>query len=992
MPKSKTAKADTSIERYRAKRDFSQTAEPQPGGAGAAGADAIFVVQKHDATRLHYDFRLEHDGVLWSWAIPKGPSLDPKDKRLAVHVEDHPRDYATFEGSIPKGQYGGGTVEIWDRGTWRPLGDAPADLAKGEMKFELMGQRLNGRFVFIRLKPRPKDRAENWLLIKEHDEYERAGVDAGVLEADPLPAAASPLPAAAPPPAAEPAKRALRAPPAARSRAKPAVAMSGAIRGALPKTQEPQLASTAEQPPTETGWISEIKFDGYRIMAFKQGGTVRLVTRSGLDWTGRLPSVAGLISRSSPQTMLLDCELVALRPDGLSSFADLQAALSAGRDDALVLFAFDLLYLDGMDLRPCRLDVRKAAMDQLDIWTDRLRFSDHIQGDAGPVRRQACTMGLEGIIAKRAAAPYRPGRGPDWIKLKCAGREEFVVIGWTPPGGSRVGIGALELGFYDPDGKLHYAGGVGTGFTDGELRSLRLRLDALSAEPPPGLLVSGEKVDRKILWVRPELVAEVQFTGWSGAGRVRHGVYLGLREDKPAEEVVRAVPDPAAARAPLQPSHSGVIVMAHAPKPQPRGAAKPQPGATPLRRSTPSAGPRSALTHPEKELWPGITKQDLADYWQAVASAALPGIAGRPLALVRCPDGIGGQHFFQKHAMKGMNPALREGDCDGAPYLVFDDAAGLQACAQMAAIELHSWGAAAADAAHADRLVFDLDPGDGVSWETIVGAALELRDRLAAEGLGAFCRTSGGKGLHVVAPLVPGPDWDIVRAWCRGFAEDMEREFPDRYVASVPKARRTGRILVDWLRNGLGSTAVASFSPRVRPHSPWRACRSGWPGSSGTRGRGSPPRPGRCQPGRCPPRRRSAADGRAADLARSSASRAGVLSGGALLRPARCGRAALPLHQPRKRQPGAHRHTRCGDRRDVAAARPGARLRVREGPLHPAGRCRFRAGAHRQFGHDDGGQVRPRGRDRPGVLRFQLLHGARWRCRAGRLRRVAGRH
>lgn len=800
MPTPKPAKPDTSIQRYRAKRDFSQTAEPQPGEAAGAGGDAIFVVQKHDATRLHYDFRLEHDGVLWSWAIPKGPSLDPKDKRLAVHVEDHPRDYATFEGTIPKGQYGGGTVEIWDRGTWRPLGDAAADLSRGEMKFELEGERLHGRFVFIRLKPRPKDRAENWLLIKEHDEHERAGVDAGVLEATPLPAA--------------PAKRALRAPPAARSRAAPAAELTGAVRGALPKTQEPQLASTAEQPPTEAGWISEIKFDGYRIMAFKQGGTVRLVTRSGLDWTARMPSVAALISQTSPEAMLLDCELVALRPDGLSSFADLQAALSAGRDGALVLFAFDLLHLDGMDLRPCRLDVRKAAMDRLAIWNDRLRFSDHIQGDAGPVRRQACTMGLEGIIAKRADAPYRPGRGADWIKLKCAGREEFVVLGWTPPHRSRVGIGALELGFYDPDGRLHYAGGVGTGFTDGELRSLRVRLDELSAEQPPGLLVSGEKVDRKIVWVRPELVAEVQFTGWSGAGRVRHGVYLGLREDKPAQEVVRAVPDPEVAREALQPSHSGVIVMAH--PPQARGVKDQPRSAAPMQRSAPSAGPRSALTHPEKELWPGITKQDLADYWQAVASAALPGIAGRPLALVRCPDGIGGQHFFQKHAMKGMNPALREADCDGAPYLVFDDAAGLQACAQMAAIELHSWGAAAADAAHADRLVFDLDPGDGVAWETTVRAALELRDRLADEGLGAYCRTSGGKGLHVVTPLVPGPDWDIVRAWCRAFAEDMEREFPDRYVASVPKARRTGRILVDWLRNGLGSTAVASFSPRAR--------------------------------------------------------------------------------------------------------------------------------------------------------------------------------
>jgi bifunctional non-homologous end joining protein LigD len=815
---------DSSLATYRAKRDFASSSEPQPGAepppGNAAGA-LIFVVQKHDATRLHYDFRLEHDGVLWSWAIPRGPSLDPKDKRLAVHVEDHPREYATFEGTIPKGQYGGGTVEIWDRGTWTPMGDPAADLARGEMKFELVGERLHGHFVLIRLKPRPKEHAENWLLIKEHDNYEQAGGDVATLEAIPLAHKPTDKAPVVEPPASEaPANREVRAPaPAARAKRAPAPGLECSVRGKLPTTQAPQLASAAEAPPDHAEWLSEIKFDGYRLMVFKQGETVRLVTRNGLDWTHRLPSVAALVSKTSPATMLLDCELVALRPDGLSSFADLQAALSAGRDADLVLFAFDLLHLNGQDLRPCRLDTRKAAMDRLDIWSNRLRFSDHIEGDAGPVRRHACSMGLEGIIAKRADAPYRPGRGTDWVKLKCAGREEFIVLGWTAPNRSRVGIGALQLGFFDPDGKLHYAGGVGTGFTDGELRTLRIKLDDMHAGSPPGLLVSGEPVDRKIVWVRPELVAEVQFVGWSGSGRVRHAVYLGLREDKTPREVVRPVPDAEIPRQPLRRSHSGMVVTARAARTAaPATRVAPKPAAAAPSRTRPASGDSAPrLTHPDKELWPGVTKQDLADYWVAVADAALPGIAGRPLALVRCPDGIDGQHFFQKHAMKGMNPALREASQDGAPYLEFDGAAGLQACAQMAAIELHTWGSAAADAGRADRLVFDLDPGDGVAWATTVGAALELRDRLGRLGLGAFCRTSGGKGLHVVVPLVPGPDWDTVRAWCRAFAEVMEREFPDRFVASVPKARRTGKILLDWLRNGLGSTAVASFSPRARP-------------------------------------------------------------------------------------------------------------------------------------------------------------------------------
>jgi bifunctional non-homologous end joining protein LigD len=804
-PSAPTVARDTTIATYRARRDFATTPEPSPGDDRRQKAAPIFVVQKHDATRLHWDFRLEHGGVLWSWAVPKGPSLDPHDKRLAVRVEDHPIDYADFEGTIPEGQYGAGTVEIWDRGTWQPQGDAEEGIRRGELKFVLSGDRLTGGFVLVRLKPRPKDRAENWLLIKEHDTAERDGADAAALEAETR---------------REPARK-----PATKSRAKSGPAtgdtppVPGAIRGALPETQAPQLATLVETPPAGDDWISEVKFDGYRLLAFKDGAKVRLITRNGHDWTARLPGIATAIGRLKPKSALLDGELVALQSDGRSSFAALQDALSRKDDGDLYFTLFDLLHLDGWDLRFCRLLDRKAALHDLAAWRGTLRYSDHMAGTAGRVRREACAMGLEGIVCKQADAPYHPGRGRGWVKVKCQGREEFIVLGWTPPAGSRVGLGALHLGFHDEQGALHYAGGVGTGFSDKELAALRKRLGALAADAPPDLRYADEPPDRQIRWVTPELVAEVQFIGWSGAGRVRHAVYLGLREDKAADEVVRPLPDPKVARRILGSASPRPVSIVRAAPPRPRStAARAEKPATP--RHPPAAEKTVAgvhITHPDRELWPGITKLALATYWHAVAETALPGIADRPLALVRCPDGIAGEHFFQKHAHGHMPPQIREGAADGAPYLAISDAAGLAACAQMSAIELHSWGATEADALHADRLVFDLDPGEGVTMPDIVAAALDVRRRLEALGMAAFCRTSGGKGLHVVSPVRTTRTWDSVRAWCRAFAERMERDQPDRYVASTRKARRGGKILVDWLRNGLGSTAVASYVPRARP-------------------------------------------------------------------------------------------------------------------------------------------------------------------------------
>ncbi len=798
------ATRDTSIAAYRGKRDFGQTPEPAPGPASAAGTAPVFVVQKHAASRLHWDFRLEHDGVLWSWAVPKGPSMDTAHKRLAMRTEDHPLDYAGFEGVIPAGNYGAGKVEIWDRGTWNPVGDATADIGRGEMKFTLDGARLHGRFVLIRLKPRPGERGESWLLIKEHDSEERAGLDAAEMEATPLPKQeAKPGTKPAPKPKAARTRAAARAP-----AAKPQPRDARAAK--LPEAQAPMLASNADVPPQGAEWLSEIKFDGYRVIIRKDGDDVRVLTRNGLDWTHRLSAVARAAATLPAETLMADGELVALQPDGLSSFPDLQAALKESRTDSLHLYLFDLLYMDGHDLRDLKLSERKTALAALVALVpgqDFIRVSDHLEGITDQVRKNACAMGLEGIICKRADSAYQAGRSRDWLKVKCHGREEFIILGWTPPQGSRTGLGSLQLGFHDEAGQLHYVGGCGSGFTEATLRDLTAQLKPLAGEPPAGLLLTEEKPPPDIAWVKPMLVAEVQYTGWSGAGRLRHAVFLGLREDKSATDVVRDVPNPEVKRIVLGGrSHSGRVVRAQKPS----------------ARSAELEGVR--LTHPERELWPAadghraVTKQDLASYWQTIGKMALDAIAHRPLAFVRCPDGIGGEHFFQKHANRGMPASLREGAFDEAPYLSLEGTDGLIATAQISAVELHGWGSTLDDAGRPERLVFDLDPGEGVTWQEIVRAAHDIKARLEAEGYASWCRTSGGKGLHLVVPLVPSCDWDFARAWCRGFAEKLERAAPDSYVASVPKARRRGRILIDWLRNGLGSTAIASFSPRARPH------------------------------------------------------------------------------------------------------------------------------------------------------------------------------
>ena len=482
--------------------------------------------------------------------------MDPADKRLAVHVEDHPVDYATFEGVIPEGNYGAGTVEIWDHGTWAPIEkDADAALARGELKFTLNGDRLHGGFVLVRMKPRGKERAENWLLIKEHDSDEQRGADATALEGTvkkpATKAKANPAPKRSAPKSRQPQKIAWSVPP-------------DAVQGPMPENQAPMLASNADAPPDGQGWLSEIKFDGYRLLIRKQGDAVALITRNGLDWTRRFPAIADAVAALPAETLLADGEVVALRNDGVSSFSQLQQALSESRTGDLVLYVFDLLYRDGWDLRACPLDERKQALEDLPNPESRVRYSEHLEGVGAAMRVRACEMGLEGIICKRADSPYRAGRGRAWLKIKCQGREEFLVIGYTKPQGARTGLGALQLGFYDPAGKLHYAGGCGSGFTDAVLKDLAKRLAALKAEPPSALLLTDEPPPRGVTWVEPSLVAEVQYTAWSGAGRLRHAVFLGLREDKPSREVVRDIPDPEVKR--HTPRHRGGAQDRHRPQ------------------------------------------------------------------------------------------------------------------------------------------------------------------------------------------------------------------------------------------------------------------------------------------------------------------------------------------------------------------------------------------------------------------------------------------
>jgi bifunctional non-homologous end joining protein LigD len=784
------------LETYRKKRNFAATAEPK--GAPAPVADSnIFVVQKHDATRLHYDFRLALDGVLKSWAVTRGPSLDPSEKRLAVAVEDHPLEYADFEGTIAKGEYGGGSVIVWDNGTWIPLGDAHRGLKKGHLEFELHGRKLNGRWHLVKMHGKPAEKRENWLLIKGDDEFARPADATDILEERPesINTGRTIDELEGEPPGWSSKTGKIETPGGSADSpsdgAKPSAgaldpsAIEGASESPMPGFVEPMLATLSKTPPSGERWLHEIKFDGYRLQAHIEDGKVTLWTRGGLDWTKKFgDGLQEALGNLPLRTAVIDGELVAENASGVSEFSLLQADLSDGRSDRFAYYAFDCLYLDGYDLRETALIHRKELLGRvIGANSGAVRYSSHFVEDGKLVLQRACALGLEGIVSKTSRSVYVSGRGKSWVKAKCSSKQEFVIAGYVPSSTGRKAIGSLALGVYE-GADLRYVGRVGTGFSSGVAEALFARLDAMRIRSSPFAKKLTTAEARQVRYVKPELIAEVDFRGWTGDGLLRQAAFQGLRDDKPAREVVRE---------------------------------------TTMTTNAAPERPKSSvtLTHPDRVYWPdeGVTKEGLADYYAEAWPFMKPLIVDRALALVRCPDGIGGQTFFQKHAWKGLNRniVLVKDPTEPEPLISIRDFDGLMALVQSAALEIHPWGSTVADWERPDMIVMDLDPGDDVDWTAVIAAAEEVRERLKKAGLAAFVKNSGGKGLHVVSPIKPKAEWPAVKAFTKAMADSMAADSPERFVSTIPKARRHGKILIDYLRNQRGMTAVSAYSTRARP-------------------------------------------------------------------------------------------------------------------------------------------------------------------------------
>ncbi|QRQ84697.1 DNA ligase D [Cupriavidus oxalaticus] len=829
-PARKRSTASAALDKYRRMRDFGATPEPSGAAARTRGAprkragELSFVIQKHAARRLHYDFRLELGGTLKSWAVPKGPSLDPSDKRMAVHVEDHPMDYAGFEGVIPAGHYGAGTVIVWDRGTWVPVGDAEAGYRAGKLKFELRGQKLHGHWTLVRMHgSRQKEKEQDaWLLIKERDAAAVPAAEFDVVEALPdsvlggtarkakgagrsaRPAAkragkANPDREADGDAGGAPSAKALKPPP-------------GAPRAALPLALAPQLATLVDKPPADAAaWRYEIKFDGYRVLARIDGKDVRLFTRQGHDWTAKLRALARDVGALGLPDGWLDGEIVVLGKHGETDFQALQNAFDTARVEAIQYFVFDLPFYAGHDLRKVPLAGRRALLRHIFAGntSPRLQFSEDFEASPGEMLDAACRMKLEGVIGKRADSSYVSARSNTWIKLKCTLRQEFVVAGFTDPRGSRTGIGSLLLGVHDSGGRLRYAGNVGTGFDTRTLGELRAQLDALRADTSPFATVPAGVKGVKGHWVRPKLVAEVSFGSWTREGRVRHAVFHGLRTDKPAGAV--SVEMPAA------PAGKGKKAAAKTAK---KAAAKP-----PAKRAagTTALGGKVRISHAERviDTASGLTKGDLVRYYEQAAPLMLPHLRGRPIAMVRAPAGVGGEQFFQRHGdtlrVDGINildPSLWPGH---PALLEIVSAEALVSAAQLNVVEFHTWNASKRSIDRPNRIIFDLDPGEGVPWNRMQEAAALMKALLDELGLASFLKTSGGKGLHVVVPVTPRAGWDEVKDFAQDVVRHVAATIPQRFVAKSGARNRVGKIFIDYLRNGVGATTVAAFSARARP-------------------------------------------------------------------------------------------------------------------------------------------------------------------------------
>jgi len=784
---------------YRQKRRFDKTPEPRGGKAKPAKAkrDLAFVIQKHDATRLHYDLRLELDGVMKSWAVPKGPSLDPSVKRLAVHVEDHPIEYNTFEGVIPQGEYGGGPVLLWDRGRWIPEEDPREGYREGRLKFSLEGEKLHGSWALVRTKAF-QGKKEQWLLIKHKDDAAKRGAAAEIVEKRPESVVS---------------KRSIEeiGPSRRRPPSKDPKSLPGARAARLPAELLPELATLVDEAPEGPDWFHEIKYDGYRLLARIANGKARLYTRRGNDWTSKFGSLAAEIAKLPVREAWIDGEVVAAGPHGVTSFGALQEALgSAGGTDGLVYYAFDLPYLDGHDLTQVPLVQRKAALSKaIGKGRGRVRYSDHVEGRGEAFFDRACGQGLEGIVSKRAASVYRPGqRGRDWLKVKCVQTRELVVVGYTDPKGSRTGLGALVLAEAAGLGQMRHVGRVGTGFDEKTLADLTKRLSKLETAKPPVSPAPKGAAARGVHWVKPKLVAEVAFTEKTRDGILRHPIFRGLREDKTPRETAGE-----AKGTELEAVEASVA----------KTAKKASKGGT-----TEIEGVR--LTNPDKVLYPGttITKRVLAEYYVQVQERLMPYLEDRPLTLVRCPEGFDKFCFFQKHMTgdvpEGLTPiALDEGPAGKkkeAQYFYARSIRGVLELVQLGALELHVWGSRAAKVEYPDLMIFDVDPDVGLAWDRVIEACATMRSRLDELGLKSWLKTTGGKGLHVCVPLAKRQDWDEVKAFSKALAEDMVAREPGKYTANPLKVKRKGRIFLDYLRNGRGATAVAAWSSRARRGAP----------------------------------------------------------------------------------------------------------------------------------------------------------------------------
>lgn len=782
------------LARYNAKRDFSKT--PEPSGTKSPAAKALsFVIQKHWASRLHYDFRLELDGVLLSWAVPKGPSFDPKQKRMAVHVEDHPVSYGGFEGSIPAKQYGAGTVIVWDRGTWEPIGDPREAMATGKLVFRLHGQKLAGLWELVRI-AKAGDRQDAWLLFKKRDQWAQSSDRYDVVSALPDSVVEKPLvpleerePKQAAPDQTIGAKAPSTVP-----------RIPGALKAALPASLSPQLATLAKTAPAGPEWSVEAKFDGYRILARVEQGRARLFTRNGHDWTAKLGSLATAVEALGIRSAWLDGEIVVLDPHGGQDFNLLQNAIDSSGNEDIVYFIFDVPYLGGYDLRAVALASRRALLKTLfeTQGGERVRLSEDFPSDPEHVLQAACRLRLEGVIAKRRDSPYVSARSDTWLKLKCSQRQEFVIGGYTDRSGSKTEIGGLLLGVHDDDGKLRYAGAVGTGWSLATARELKARLSGLHVDRSPFETGSprqsrwSKRAAGDQHWVEPSLVAEVSFAEWTPDGHIRHASFQGLRSDKPAEAITR------------------------------ERAAEPANSRSSRKTSAPQIGGGMKISHGERVIDPstGATKLDLIRFYESVADLILPHLEGRPVSLVRGPSGVTGELFFQKHPetripeTTELDPRLWPGH---AALIQIDSAAALLSAAQMNAIEFHTWNARSRNIDKPDRMIFDLDPGEGTTWAHVQQAALLTRALLDELGLASFLKTSGGKGLHVVVPLTARADWATVKGFSQAIVRHMAKTIPDRFVAKSGPANRVGKLFVDYLRNGHGATTAAAFSARARP-------------------------------------------------------------------------------------------------------------------------------------------------------------------------------